>query len=48
MNARVRALAHTIWDYHRLDHRIVPSDVILVLCSHDMSVAARGALRIAS
>jgi len=43
MNARVRALAQIIWDYHRLNHRLLPADVILVLCSHDTSVAARGA-----
>jgi len=43
MNHRVRALAQIIWDYHRLDHRLAPADVVLVLCSHDTSVAARGA-----
>lgn len=43
MNDRIRALAQTIWNYHRLDHRLVPADVIVVLCSHDTSVAARGA-----
>lgn len=43
MNHRVRTLAKRIWDYHRLEHRLVPADVILVLCSHDTSVAARGA-----
>ena len=43
MHARVRALAQIIWDYHRLNHRLLPADVILVLCSHDTSVAARGA-----
>jgi uncharacterized SAM-binding protein YcdF (DUF218 family) len=43
MNARTHALAQRIWDYHRLHHRVAAADVILVLCSHDMSVAARGA-----
>lgn len=43
MNARVHALATTVWDYLRLDHRLIPADVILVLCSYDKAVAARGA-----
>lgn len=43
MNDRVRALAGRIWDYHRLQHALVPADVILVLCSHDTAVAERGA-----
>lgn len=43
MNDRIRALAQTVWDYHLLRHRLVPADVIVVLCSHDTSVAARGA-----
>jgi uncharacterized SAM-binding protein YcdF (DUF218 family) len=43
MSERVRALAQKVWDYHRLGHRLVPADVILVLCSHDTAVAARGA-----
>jgi len=43
MNERVRVLAGKIWDYHRLNHRLVPADAILVLCSHDTAVAARGA-----
>jgi uncharacterized SAM-binding protein YcdF (DUF218 family) len=42
-NDRVRALAQKIWDYHRLGHRLVPADAIMVLCSHDTSVAATGA-----
>jgi uncharacterized SAM-binding protein YcdF (DUF218 family) len=43
MNERVHTLAKRIWDYHRLHHRLVPADAIVVLCSHDKSVAARGA-----
>ncbi|HSD47734.1 MAG TPA: YdcF family protein [Pyrinomonadaceae bacterium] len=43
MNADIRTLAEQIWDYHRLNHELTPSDVILVLCSHDESVAERGA-----
>jgi uncharacterized SAM-binding protein YcdF (DUF218 family) len=40
---RVRALAARLWDYHRLHHDVAAADVILVLCSHDTAVAARGA-----
>ncbi|HET7217696.1 MAG TPA: YdcF family protein [Vicinamibacterales bacterium] len=40
---RIRQLAETIWNYHQLDHHLVPADVILVLCSHDTAVAERGA-----
>jgi uncharacterized SAM-binding protein YcdF (DUF218 family)/GNAT superfamily N-acetyltransferase len=40
---RVRDLARIIWDYHRLGHGLERADVILVLCSHDKAVAARGA-----
>ena len=43
MNARVRELAQRVWDYHRMHHPLAAADVILVLCSHDTSVAARGA-----
>jgi uncharacterized SAM-binding protein YcdF (DUF218 family) len=43
MDQQVRELAEKIWDYHRLNHELVPSDAILVLCSHDERVAERGA-----
>ena len=43
MNDRARALVQKVWDYHRLNHQLAPADVIVVLCSHDDSVAARGA-----
>jgi uncharacterized SAM-binding protein YcdF (DUF218 family) len=43
MNHRTRALAEKIWDYHQLKHQLEKADVILVLCSHDRKVAARGA-----
>ena len=43
MNDRIRALAQKIWDYHHLDHQLTRADAILVLCSHDTAVAARGA-----
>jgi len=43
MNDRERALARTLWDYHRLHHRLAAADVILVLCSYDTCTAERGA-----
>jgi len=43
VNDRVRTLAARVWDYHQLHHTPAPADVILVLCSHDKAVAARGA-----
>jgi uncharacterized SAM-binding protein YcdF (DUF218 family) len=43
MDDRIRTLAAKIWDYHHLDHEVAHADAILVLCSHDKVVAARGA-----
>lgn len=43
MDERLRALAEMLWHYHRLDHPLRPADAILVLCSHDIRVAERGA-----
>jgi uncharacterized SAM-binding protein YcdF (DUF218 family) len=43
MDDRIRAFVEKIWDYHRLDHQLAHADAILVLCSHDTVVAARGA-----
>ena len=43
MDDRIHALVEKIWDYHHLDHELAPADAILVLCSHDKIVAARGA-----
>jgi len=43
MDARTRGLAQRIWDYHHLNHELAQADAILVLCSHDTIVAARGA-----
>jgi uncharacterized SAM-binding protein YcdF (DUF218 family) len=39
MDARIHALAQKLWDYHQLHHQLAPADAILVLCSHDASVA---------
>jgi uncharacterized SAM-binding protein YcdF (DUF218 family) len=43
MDERVRALAEKVWDYHHMHHVLEPADAILVLCSHDIAVAERGA-----
>ena len=43
MDARIEALAETIWNYHLMRHEIAKADAILVLCSHDERVAERGA-----
>ena len=39
MDDRIHALAQKLWDYHQLHHQLAPADAILVLCSHDTSVA---------
>ena len=39
----VLADAKKLWDYHHLNHTPTPSDCILVLGSHDLRVAERGA-----
>ena len=43
MNPRVRDLAGKLWDYHRLHHELSHADLIMVLCSYDLTVAERGA-----
>jgi len=43
MDDRIRGLAEKLWRYHHLDHQLSRADAILVLCSHDTIVAARGA-----
>ena len=43
MDDRIRSLAETLWRYHQLDHELAPADAIMVLCSHDVAVAERGA-----
>ena len=37
------SLAKKLWDYHHMNHAIEQSDCILVLGSHDLRVAERGA-----
>jgi len=39
----IRPLVEKLWRYHQLNHELVQSDAILVLCSHDRRVAERGA-----
>lgn len=41
--AEAIALAKKIWDYHHVNHTLVPSDCILTLGSHDTRVAERAA-----
>lgn len=43
MRDEIRALALKLWQYHRMNQRLERADAILVLCSHDTSVAERGA-----
>jgi len=43
MDPHLYALAEKIWNYHRLQHELSAADALLVLCSHDTAVAARGA-----
>jgi uncharacterized SAM-binding protein YcdF (DUF218 family) len=43
MDDRIRAFVERIWEYHHLNHQLAQVDAILVLCSHDKVVAARGA-----
>jgi uncharacterized SAM-binding protein YcdF (DUF218 family) len=43
MTNRIRELALTLWNYHHTHHQLSKADAILVLCSHDLRVAQRGA-----
>ena len=43
MNDRIRTLAEKLWNYHHVNHDLAHASAILVLCSHDTAVAARGA-----
>jgi uncharacterized SAM-binding protein YcdF (DUF218 family) len=42
-SAEIDRLARAVWDYLHMGHRVEPADVILVLGSHDLRVAERGA-----
>jgi uncharacterized SAM-binding protein YcdF (DUF218 family) len=43
MRKYIHDLAEKVWRYHHLNHRLEVADAILVLCSHDLIVAERGA-----
>ena len=43
MDDRIHALAEKLWHYHKMNHELSRADAILVLCSHDIAVAERGA-----
>jgi uncharacterized SAM-binding protein YcdF (DUF218 family) len=43
LDPHIHSLALRVWNYHRMNHVLAKSDAILVLCSHDTSVAERGA-----
>jgi len=43
MDAHIKSLAETIWDYHLMKQPVAKADAILVLCSHDERVAESGA-----
>jgi len=43
LSQEVLSAAQVVWDYHRLDHDLVPADLIFVLGSHDLRVADRAA-----
>lgn len=43
MRREIRELAKRLWDYHHMNQAPERSDVVFVLCSHDVAVAERGA-----
>lgn len=43
MDPHIHELALTLWNYHHVHHQLEKADAILVLCSHDLRVAERGA-----
>lgn len=43
MTEHILGLAETIWNYHKMNHRLERADAIFVLCSHDKKVAERAA-----
>lgn len=43
MAKQLHALAQKVWDYHKLDHTLIKSDCIFVLCSNDVRVAEHAA-----
>src|ERR1700731_1771649 len=43
INNHIIELARKLWDYHHMHHTLEKTDCILVLGSHDLRVAQRGA-----
>lgn len=43
INQEVIKLARILWDYHHMHHKLIPSDAIFALGSHDLRVANRAA-----
>ncbi len=43
MEESLRPQVERVWNYHHMNHELAKADVIVVLCSHDMIVAERGA-----
>jgi uncharacterized SAM-binding protein YcdF (DUF218 family) len=43
MSDHIDKLAEKLWEYHKMNHQLQKADAVLVLCSHDKSVAERGA-----
>ena len=43
MEERLRPQVERVWNYHHMNHELAKAEVIVVLCSHDMIVAERGA-----
>jgi len=43
MTDHIHELAVKLWEYHHTNHQLAKADAILVLCSHDVRVAERGA-----
>lgn len=36
LDGKVLSLAQKLWDYHRIDDKLMPADVIVVFCSNDI------------
>jgi uncharacterized SAM-binding protein YcdF (DUF218 family) len=43
ISPEIFALAQILWNYHHMDHKLIKSDCILALGSHDLRVADRAA-----
>lgn len=43
VNGEILSLAKLLWNYHHMQHEVAKADCILVLGSHDLRVAERGA-----